>query len=62
MANTLATRIGYDEAVRIAAIANKNNTTLKEEVIRAGLLTEDDYTQLINPREAARSRLRLSSS
>ena len=34
----LTPKIGYDKAANIAKLAHKNGTTLKEEVIKAGLL------------------------
>ena len=45
----LAPRIGYDRAAQIAKTAHKNGTTLKEEVLRTGLINEKDYENLMSP-------------
>ena len=36
----LAPKIGYDKAAKIAKAAHQNGTTLKHEVIKAGLIKE----------------------
>ena len=41
--------IGYDNAAKIAKKALKNNTKLKEEAIRSGLISEKDYDLYIDP-------------
>ena len=45
----LAPKIGYDKAAYIAKSAHKNGTTLKEEVIKAGLIKESEYNKIMNP-------------
>ena len=45
----LAPKIGYDQAARIAKTAYKNGTTLKKEVIKAGLINEKNYDKIMNP-------------
>ena len=49
MVTALAPKIGYDKAAKIAKSAHKNGTTLKHEVIKAGLIKEKDYDKLMNP-------------
>ena len=49
LVTALAPKIGYDNAARIAKRALKNNTKLKEEAIKSGLIREKDYNILINP-------------
>ena len=49
MVTALAPKIGYDKAAKIAKSAHKNGTTLKHEVIKAGLIKEKDYNELMNP-------------
>ena len=44
-----ARTIAKDEAAKIAKLAHKNGTTLKQEVIKAGLIEEKDYNLLVNP-------------
>ena len=45
----LAPKIGYDEAAKIAKNAHKNGTTLKEEILKANILTEKEYDKVMNP-------------
>ncbi len=49
LVTALAPKIGYDQAANIAKLAHKNGTTLKEEVIKAGLLKEKDYDKIMDP-------------
>ena len=49
MVTALAPKIGYDRAALIAKTAYKNGTTLKEEVIKAGLIQEKKYNKIMNP-------------
>ena len=44
MVTALAPKIGYDKAARIAKIAYKNGTTLKDEVTKEGLVKERENT------------------
>ena len=41
--------IGYDNAAKIAKMAHKNGTTLKEEAIKSGLLTAEKFDQAVRP-------------
>ena len=45
----LAPRIGYDAAAKIAKTAHKNGTTLKHEIVKAGIMKEKDYDKIMNP-------------
>ncbi len=45
----LNTHIGYDNAAKIAKTAHKNGTTLKEESVRLGLLTEEQFDAWVRP-------------
>ena len=49
LVTALAPKIGYDTAAKIAKEAHKRNTTLKEEVIRLGILNEKEYDKIMNP-------------
>ena len=49
MVTALAPRIGYDNAAKIAKRALINNTTLKEETLKSGLINKKDYDLIINP-------------
>lgn len=41
--------IGYEKAAEIAKAAYKNGTTLKEEALRLGYLTEEEFDKYIDP-------------
>ena len=49
LVTALAPKIGYDRAAQIAKTAHKNGTTLKEEVLKAGLINDKDYENLMSP-------------
>ncbi|WP_176083286.1 class II fumarate hydratase [Martelella sp. HB161492] len=49
LVTALAPKIGYDAAAKIAKTAHKNNTTLREEALATGLVTEADYDELVRP-------------
>ena len=49
LVTALAPKIGYDKAALIAKTAHKNGTTLKHEVIKAGLIKEKEYNKIMNP-------------
>ena len=49
LVTALAPKIGYDKAAYIAKIAHKNNTTLKEEVVKNKILTENEFDKLMKP-------------
>ncbi|MDC0426577.1 class II fumarate hydratase [Pelagibacteraceae bacterium] len=49
LVTALAPKIGYDKAAKIAKQAHKNGTTLKEEIIKSGILKEKEYNKLMDP-------------
>ena len=51
LVTALAPHIGYDNASKIAKKALKNNTTLKHETLKSGLVKEKDYERIIDPRK-----------
>tara|TARA_B100000963_G_scaffold175356_1_gene152460 strand:- start:179 stop:1567 length:1389 start_codon:yes stop_codon:yes gene_type:complete len=51
LVTALAPHIGYDKAAKIAKTALRNNTTLKEETLKTGLVTEKDYDKIIDPKK-----------
>ena len=51
LVTALAPFIGYDKSAKIAKNALKNNTTLKEEAIKSGLINEKDYNKIVNPKK-----------
>ena len=51
LVTALAPHIGYDNSAKIAKNALKNNTTLKVEALKSGLINEKDYSQIVNPKK-----------
>ena len=51
LVTALAPHIGYDNAAKIAKAALKNETTLKYETIKSGLIKERDYDRIVNPKK-----------
>ena len=51
LVTALAPHIGYDKAAKIAKTALKNNTTLKHETLKTGLIEEKDYERIVDPRK-----------
>ena len=49
LVTALAPKIGYDRAAKIAKTAHKNGTTLKQEVIKEGLINEKEYDKIMSP-------------
>ena len=50
LVTALAPKIGYDNATRIAKNAHKNNTTLRTEAIKSGLIDDKEFTKIVNPK------------
>ena len=49
MVTALAPKIGYDNAAKIAKQALINNTKLREEALKSGLISNKEYDIVINP-------------
>ncbi|MCW7543511.1 MAG: class II fumarate hydratase [Aurantimonas coralicida] len=50
LVTALAPTIGYDAAAKIAKTAHQNGTTLREEAVASGLVSEADYDRIVDPR------------
>ena len=50
LVTALNTRIGYYKAAEIANNAYNNDTTLKEEAIKSGYLTSEEYDKWVDPK------------
>ena len=50
LVTALAPTIGYDAAAKIAKTAHQNGTTLREEAVASGLVSEVDYDRIVDPR------------
>jgi len=51
LVTALAPSIGYDNASKIAKSALKNDTTLKYEALKTGLIKEKDYNKIVDPKK-----------
>merc|ERR1711988_1897268 len=51
LVTALNPHIGYDKAAAIAKTAHKNGTTLKQEAIALGHLTEEQFNEWVKPEE-----------
>ncbi|MDX5595366.1 class II fumarate hydratase [Pseudovibrio sp. SPO723] len=49
LVTALAPKIGYDKATEIAKAAHKNHTTLREEALRLGYVTADEFDLIVRP-------------
>ncbi len=49
LVTALTPHIGYDNAAQIAKKALKNNTKLKYEALKTGLINEKEYDKIVNP-------------
>jgi len=49
LVTALAPRIGYDNAAKVAKSAHARGTTLKEEAIRLGFVSADEFDRLVKP-------------
>ena len=54
LVTALSPKIGYDNASKIAKTAHKNGTTLKEETLKTGLVTEEEYDKIVDPKKMVR--------
>jgi len=51
LVTALNTKIGYYKAAEIAQTAHKNGTTLKEEAVRLGYVTAEDFDAWVKPED-----------
>jgi len=49
LVTALAPKIGYDAAAKIAKTAHKNGTTLREEAVGGGYVTDAEFDALVRP-------------
>jgi fumarate hydratase, class II len=51
LVTALTPRIGYDKAAQIAKAAHKNGTTLREEAVKLGYVSAEDFDRLVQPEQ-----------
>jgi fumarate hydratase class II len=54
LVTALAPKIGYDNAATIAKLAHQKGTTLREEAIRGGFVSEREFDRLVRPEKMVR--------
>jgi len=51
LVTALAPKIGYDAAAKIAKTAHKNGTTLRDEAVGGGYVTDKEFDEIVDPRK-----------
>ena len=51
LVTSLAPKIGYDNAAKLAKSALKNKTTLREEALKSGLISVKEYDKIVDPKK-----------
>lgn len=51
LVTALAPTIGYDNATLVAKTAHKNGTTLREEAVKGGFVTEEEFDMIVRPED-----------
>jgi fumarate hydratase, class II len=54
LVTALAPRIGYDNAAKVAKSAHARGTTLKQEAVRLGFVSADEFDRLVRPEKMIR--------
>ena len=49
LVTALAPKIGYDNATKVAKMAHKNGTTLKEEAVVMGFVSDEMFDEIVKP-------------
>ena len=49
LVTALAPKIGYDAASKIARAAHKNGTSLREEALKSGKVSETEFDAIVRP-------------
>ncbi|RTL74977.1 MAG: class II fumarate hydratase, partial [Bradyrhizobiaceae bacterium] len=55
LVTALAPKIGYDNAAKIAKTAHANGTTLKEEALKLGFVTAEEFDSIVRPEQMTNS-------
>ena len=56
LVTALAPHIGYDKATEIAKSAHANGTTLREEAVRLGYVSAEDFDKIVRPQDMVAPR------
>jgi len=55
LVTALSPHIGYDKAARIALMAQREESTLREAAVKSGYLTAEEFDNLVRPGEMTSS-------
>ena len=56
LVTALSPKIGYDNASKVAKAAHANGTTLREEAMRLGFVTAEEFDRLVQPAQMTQPR------
>jgi fumarate hydratase, class II len=56
LVTALSPKIGYDKAAQVAKAAHGNGTTLREEAVRLGFVSGEEFDRLVRPEKMTRPR------
>ena len=56
LVTALSPKIGYDNAAKVAKKAHINGTTLKEEALKTGLISEKEFIKIVDPKKMIKPR------
>jgi fumarate hydratase class II len=56
LVTALSPSIGYDKAAQVAKAAHANGTTLREEALRLGFVSADEFDRIVRPETMTRPR------
>jgi fumarate hydratase class II len=56
LVTALSPHIGYDKSAAIAKLAKKNNSTLREEAVKGGFVTAEEFDRWVRPEEMIHPR------
>jgi fumarate hydratase class II len=56
LVTALSPSIGYDKAAQVAKAAHANGTTRREETLRLGFVTADEFDRVVRPENMTRPR------
>ena len=51
LVTALSPKIGYDNAAKVAKKAHANGTTLKEEALKTGLISEKEFIKIVRSKK-----------
>ena len=56
LVTALSPKIGYDKAAQVVKAAHANGTTLREEALRLGFVTAEEFDRIVRPEKMVRPR------